>query len=664
MRIGLFSDTYAPEVNGVVTSIVTLQKELEKHGHEVFVVTTAQSAIHIQKDGNILRLPGVEIKKLYGYRMSGPFSVIGLADIRAMKLDLIHVHTEFGIGTFARIVSKMLNIPLVATYHTMYEDYTHYLNPAQSKVVDKTLKNIVSGWSHVYGDLCNELIAPSEKTKERLIEYGVDRTIHVIPTGLDLTRFYHENYTDDERNELRSKLGIPSDHVMLLFVGRIAEEKSIDVILKAMKACKEKNMPISCVIVGGGPALEMYKDMCKNLDITDSVVFTDKISPNDVPLYYSATDLFVSASLSETQGLTFIEAMSSSNVVFAAERNILSDLITEDISGYYFDTPEELVEKIQHHLAKSKEDQEAVKSAALERVKPYDSGYFYDRIIEVYESAITSAKDVFIVDNVKLKHDNYFEVTFKNANESYQLYLKLETYFDDQLQKEATISRHNVERYQKEDVYNRAMVAALKFISQKERTRKEMYDFLSQKTELPIKDINDLVEDFEHKGYIDDERFVENEIESMKGALLGRRKILSNLVKRGIPYEMIQNKLSEENDDFYIESAVKVIESTLPSMKSKNTNKTKLLVQQKLERLGYNNNVIQEAMRKFSFEKEESVEKELLSKEYDKQYERLSRKYTGYELKSKLITALIRRGFEYQQVIEIIEERNDGFETD
>ncbi|MBR3841067.1 MAG: RecX family transcriptional regulator [Erysipelotrichales bacterium] len=664
MRIGLFSDTYAPEVNGVVTSIVTLQKELEKHGHEVFVVTTAQSAIHIQKDGNILRLPGVELKKLYGYRMSGPFSVIGLADIRAMKLDLIHVHTEFGIGTFARIVSKMLNIPLVATYHTMYEDYTHYFNPVQSKTIDKTLKNIVSGWSQVYGDMCNELIAPSEKTKDRLIDYGVDRPIHVIPTGLDLSRFYHDNFTDKEREDLRTSLGIANDRTMLLFVGRIAEEKSIDVILKAMKVVKEKNLPITCVIVGGGPALDMYKEMAATLDITDVVVFTGKVVPADVPLYYSATNLFVSASLSETQGLTFIEAMASSNIVFAAERNILADLITEDESGYYFDTADELVTKIEHHLNKSEDGQVAVANAAFERVKPYDSSFFYNSIIRVYESAITSTKDVFIVENVKLKNNNYFVVECKSATEEYELLLKLETYYDSNIQKGKTIPRKQIDEYIKESIYNRAYVAAIKFMATKDRTRKEMYDFLCQKTELDIKSINDMIDGFENSDYIDDERYVEHEIESMKVSLFGRKKIIADLVKKGIPYEMVQDKLADETDDFYIESAVKVIENTLPSMVSKNTNKTKLLIQQKLERMGYNNGIIYEAMRNFEFEKSSEIELALLSKEYEKQYERLAKKYSGYELKSKLITTLIRKGFEYSQVDEMIKERNDGFEAD
>lgn len=140
MRIGLFSDTYLPDINGVVSSIVTLQKELEKNGHEVFVIANHKGLLHSKREGNVLRLPGFELKWLYGYILSTPYHFSAKDDIKAMNLDLIHVHTEFGIGIFARIVAKDLGIPLVCTYHTMYEDYTHYINKFDIEGIDKVGK--------------------------------------------------------------------------------------------------------------------------------------------------------------------------------------------------------------------------------------------------------------------------------------------------------------------------------------------------------------------------------------------------------------------------------------------------------------------------------------------------------------------------------------------
>ena len=116
MRIGLFTDTYTPDVNGVVSSIVTLQKELEAHGHTVFVITNHKAFLSTQREGNVLRLPGLELKWLYGYKLSTPYHFSAKEEIRKMNLDIIHVHTEFGVGLFARIVAHSLDLPMVSTY--------------------------------------------------------------------------------------------------------------------------------------------------------------------------------------------------------------------------------------------------------------------------------------------------------------------------------------------------------------------------------------------------------------------------------------------------------------------------------------------------------------------------------------------------------------------
>ena len=165
MRIGLFTDTYTPDINGVVSSIVTLQRELEKNGHEVFVITN-HKARTMKREGNVLRLPGLELKWLYGYKLSTPFHFAARDEVKKMNLDVIHVHTEFGVGFFARIVAKNLNIPVVSTYHTMYEDYTHYVNLFGFEEVDKMTKRIVSTFSRSISDNVQAVISPSEKTKK------------------------------------------------------------------------------------------------------------------------------------------------------------------------------------------------------------------------------------------------------------------------------------------------------------------------------------------------------------------------------------------------------------------------------------------------------------------------------------------------------------------
>ena len=163
MRIALFTDTYPPQINGVAASTSILRNELEKHGHDVVVVTTYKgSGKHKWDDDHkVLRLAGVQLKFLYGYVMTSPFHVSALEEIRKLNLDVIHAQTEFGVGLFARICAKQLQIPLVSTYHTTYEDYTHYVNFINSRKVDEIAKVGVAKLSRLYGDSSIEVIAPS-----------------------------------------------------------------------------------------------------------------------------------------------------------------------------------------------------------------------------------------------------------------------------------------------------------------------------------------------------------------------------------------------------------------------------------------------------------------------------------------------------------------------
>ena len=163
MRIGLFTDTYPPFINGVSTSVFMLKKALEKQGHQVYVVTVNNKSLRYRLDenGTVLRIPGIPIG-IYDYRLTGIYPVRAINTIRKWKLDVIHSHTEFGIGTFARAFAKQFNIPLVHTYHTMYEDYVHYITKGY---FNKSSKKIVEYLTMFYCDTtANALIVPTKKT--------------------------------------------------------------------------------------------------------------------------------------------------------------------------------------------------------------------------------------------------------------------------------------------------------------------------------------------------------------------------------------------------------------------------------------------------------------------------------------------------------------------
>ena len=231
MNIALFTDTFTPEINGVVSSIVTLKTELERHGHNVYVVTTHSNLLEVEYKDNVLRLPGIELKQLYGYILTSPIHFTCLNKIKEMNLDLIHAHTEFGVGIFARIISRYLSIPLVSTYHTTYEDYTHYVNKFNLESVEKAAKKAVSTYSKIAAESSVEVISPSAKTKEMLLRYGIKRSIHVIPTGLDVSRFDQDKKNEQAVAQIKKEFGFSESDTVVLFMGRLAKEKAVDLVI-------------------------------------------------------------------------------------------------------------------------------------------------------------------------------------------------------------------------------------------------------------------------------------------------------------------------------------------------------------------------------------------------------------------------------------------------
>ena len=312
MRVGIFTDTYPPFINGVSTSISMLEAGLRALGHEVYIVTVNHDnmSYKYEDDDRIVRIPGIPIG-IYDYRLTGIYPIKTINKIKSWKLDVIHSHTEFGIGTFARIVAKQFDIPLVHTYHTMYEDYVHYITHGY---FDKSSKKIVEYLTKFYCDkTARELIVPSKKTYNLFKEkYKVDKNIHIIPTGIDTKRFDSSVMDKKELEQLKRDLKIGKDDFILLYVGRLAEEKNVEFLLENHALLVKRHPKIKLMIVGSGPDYEKFIHYSEKLKIMKNVIFTNAIPYNDIPKYYQLADVFVTASTTETQGLTLIEAMASS----------------------------------------------------------------------------------------------------------------------------------------------------------------------------------------------------------------------------------------------------------------------------------------------------------------------------------------------------------------
>lgn len=387
MNIALLSDTYLPDINGVATSTHILKNELKKHGHHVLVVTTIlpNDSDYIDEDDMVLRLPGLDLKKLYGYRASNIYSFKGMKELKEFEPDIIHIQTEFGIGIFGKIAGEILNIPVCYTYHTMWADYSHYIAPGNIKAVDHAAKKIIEKISKIYGDSCSELIVPSQKTADALREYGISNSINVIGTGLQLDKFSVKNKNQKVMNDIIKEYQLENKFVVT-FLGRVAPEKSVELLIEAMQDIYSKNHQICLMIVGGGPQLEELQELTKELQLTHCVYFTGPKEADLVPSYYHVSDLFVSASITETQGLTFIEAMASGIPALARYDKNLEGVILDGRNGFFFEDKADLTQKI---LELAQTDLSQLSMHAVEDAMQYSSENFYKKIMNTYRKALS-----------------------------------------------------------------------------------------------------------------------------------------------------------------------------------------------------------------------------------------------------------------------------------
>lgn len=406
MRIGLFTDTFPPHINGVATSVYMLKTALERKGHEVFIVTVNDDALEykFEEEDKVIRIPGIPIG-IYDYRLTGIYPVKAINVIRKWNLDVIHSHTEFGVGTFARIVAKQFDIPLVHTYHTMYEDYIHYITKGY---FDRSSKKIVEYLTLFYCDkTVNELIVPTKKTYDLFKEkYEVNKNIHIVPTGIEIDRFYSENVNKDKIKDLKKIYNISKDDLVVIFVGRLAKEKNIEFLIRNHVELVKYKKNIKLLIIGDGPDMNEYGQLIKELKMQDNIILGGKVPYADIPCYYQLADIFVTASTTETQGLTVIEAMAGGITPVCIKDESFINVVIDGLNGKIFTDNEEYLKSMKDLIDNPKTLQQLSKQARL-NAEGYSSKYYAERVLDVYKSAQEKKKGFFqkMIDNFKIKDD-------------------------------------------------------------------------------------------------------------------------------------------------------------------------------------------------------------------------------------------------------------------
>ena len=410
MRIGIFTETYSPYISGLVTSEVMLKKALEKLGHEVYVVTANLEDFHYRYDEeeHVLKIPGIPTG-IYDSRLTSIYPVRAVNKIKSWNLDVIHSQTEFAIGTFARLLSKQLNIPLVHTYHTMYEDYIHYITKGY---FNRSSKKIVEYLTLFYCDkTVSELIVPTKKTYDLFKEkYGVDRNIYIIPTGIEIERFYKDKIDSKKIDELRQKLGFNEDDFIGAFIGRLGQEKNVVFLLDVVKELKDKLPKFKFLLVGDGPDFDEYKKLIKKYHIEDRVVMTGKVPWEEVPYYYHLSNIFLTASHTETQGLTVIEAMASGSVPVCIKDESFENSVIDKEDGMIFNDKKECKDII-INFYNDRNLLNKISEQGIKNSEKFSSKYFAESVLKVYNKAIESklSNTSFlerIVDKVKQSQDD------------------------------------------------------------------------------------------------------------------------------------------------------------------------------------------------------------------------------------------------------------------
>ena len=398
MRIGIFTDTYPPYINGVSTSIKMLEKALKEKGHQVYIVTVNNKNMKYiyENDGKTIRIPGIPIG-IYDYRLTGIYPIRVINKIKRWNLDVIHSHTEFGVGTFARIIAKQFGIPLVHTYHTMYEDYVHYITHGY---FDKSSKKLVEYFTKFYCDkTTSELIVPSKKTYNLFKEkYKCDKNIYIVPTGMDVENFDVSKLKQSKIEELKNKYKLNNSFVVL-YVGRLAEEKNIEFIINNQHTLLKKYPNLKLLIVGNGPDMEKYQKLCKKNKILEATIFTGAIPRDEMPYYYALGNVFVTASTTETQGLTVIEAMAASLPVVAINDESFTNTVVDGLNGYLFTKKSEYIKKV-GNLIENKDIYDKMKIQAKITSNEHSLKYYAEKILDVYKSAISKKRKKTILEKI------------------------------------------------------------------------------------------------------------------------------------------------------------------------------------------------------------------------------------------------------------------------
>jgi glycosyltransferase involved in cell wall biosynthesis len=375
MKILMMTNTYAPIVGGLENSIEFFSEAFREKGHTVKIIAPDfDDAEEIEDVVRVPALPNVHGTK---FSVALPVPEFVAEFIKEYEPDIIHAHHPFLMGDMALRIAGQYSIPLVFTYHTMFEQYTDYFG-LDIEAVQAFVIKLASG----FANLCDHVIVPSESIKKVLEEREVKTPIAVVPTGVDV-----ENFKEGDRSFYREKFSLQDDDYVVGNLGRISSEKNLIFLGEAVSEFMKKNEKACFLVVGNGPAEEKFKAIFEGKGVLDRLHLAGVLKGQDLVNAYHAMDVFAFASKSETQGMVVTEAMASGLSVVAIDAPGVREVVRDGVNGRLLPTESrnEFVDALQNHFELSETQKETLKEKARDTAEEFSMDNTSKQALKIYK---------------------------------------------------------------------------------------------------------------------------------------------------------------------------------------------------------------------------------------------------------------------------------------
>jgi glycosyltransferase involved in cell wall biosynthesis len=325
MNIAIFTNNYLPNPYGVSGSIESFRKEFERRGHTVYIFAPKTKG-YVDENPNVYRYPSVDIKYKISFPLAIPFS--GRVDKILEKLDIDIIHSQHPnlLGWAAKKWAKKKKVPLVFTWHTLYDQYAHFAPPFIPRKLAQwwTIRNAVK-----YANNASQIIVPTPSVKKIIRTWGVTNgNIVAIPTGVE-----EKMYQQPNREIYRKKFFVVEDEIVLITVSRLTAEKNVRFLFEAVCRILKKTEKIKFLVNGSGHEQGNLEEIVRKYGVSDKIFFEPSVSKQNIKDFYAAGDIFVYASKSETQGMVISEALYSGLPVVAVAATGVKDIVMNQVDG-------------------------------------------------------------------------------------------------------------------------------------------------------------------------------------------------------------------------------------------------------------------------------------------------------------------------------------------